>query len=139
MDEDGLDGGRIGEEGEDPRISPPQAGHRSGCTSVDAGDELSLPHAAGGRRGRHRLRLRVGRRGGGRSVRGVLAEFGLGPADEGDGGSQAGVRSEHSVVAVDARGSDQASEPLDQLQRGEQELGTAVTIREAAPFVVEGT
>jgi hypothetical protein len=54
----------------------------------------------------------------------------LGHAERDDLGSQLRVRRAHTViaVAVDARGWDEACEALEQLERGEEELGAAVHV-----------
>ena len=54
--------------------------------------------------------------------------FGFGPADVRDRSTEFGIRSQDLVipVAVDAWGRHETSEPLEQLNRREQELGAAV-------------
>lgn len=81
MEEDGLDGGGVSEESEDPHLAA-AGGAQQGKHLVDPGEELSPPDAGRARRRKGRQRLCVGGRRGGQSADGggVRAGLGHGPA-----------------------------------------------------------
>ncbi len=123
MEEDGGDDGRIGEEGEDPHLAA--AGGTEQRQHVVDASEQDGP-ADSGRGGALTRRLGGNGRGGG-------IPFGrrrLGPAEGHDVGPEPGIGSQHTVVAMamDPRGRDELGESLEELERGEQQLGAAVDV-----------
>ena len=101
MVQDGDDDGRIGDEGDDPHEAT-TGGAEQRQHLVDASQKDGPPNTSGvggtRRFGIERERWSWARTRWAREVGGVC--FGYGPADARDGGTEFGVRSQHSVVAV---------------------------------------
>ena len=126
VEEDGGDDGRVGEEREEAHWAT-AGGAEQGQDLIDAGEEDG-PADARGARG-------PGRPGVGQDCRlpdglGVhgWGRDGLGPADGDDGVSGSCVGRHHTVVSVTVHPGrrDEPGEALDELDRGDQNLGAPV-------------
>jgi len=124
--QDGHDHDRVGDEGDDPHGTATR-GAEQRKQLIDTSEQHRRSDASGVG-GARLLGIEGGLRPLARAQELGGVCLGFGPADAGDGGAEFGVRGKDAVVAVamDARGRYEASDPLEELNRREHELGAAV-------------